>query len=156
MIVKCVRAGVHELKQINELMYRSKSYWGYDKAFMDKFMQLFQMTTDYLEKNTVKLFYERNTEKPEKAIGFYSFSIRKKESELDNFFIDLNYIGKGFGKKIWSMMVEDFKSHGVSRFKLWSDPGAESFYKKMGCIKIGVKKSPMMPNRYPVIFEYEI
>ncbi|HAU0346408.1 TPA: GNAT family N-acetyltransferase, partial [Legionella pneumophila] len=83
MIVKCLRAGVHELKQINELMYRSKSYWGYDKAFMDKFMQLFQMTTDYLEKNTVKLFYERNTEKPEKAIGFYSFSIRKKESELD-------------------------------------------------------------------------
>ncbi len=57
---------------------------------------------------------------------------------------------------MWSMMVEDFKSHDVSRFKLWSDPGAEAFYKKMGCIKIGVKKSPMMPNRYPVIFEYEI
>ncbi|ERH41394.1 hypothetical protein N750_16860 [Legionella pneumophila str. Leg01/53] len=86
MIVKCVRAGVHELKQINELMYRSKSYWGYDKAFMDKFMQLFQMTTDYLEKNTVQLFCERNTEKPEKVMGFYSFSIRNKESELDNFF----------------------------------------------------------------------
>ncbi|ERH41393.1 hypothetical protein N750_16855 [Legionella pneumophila str. Leg01/53] len=53
-------------------------------------------------------------------------------------------------------MVEDFKSNGVSRFKLWSDPGAEPFYKKMGCIKIGVKKSPMMPNRYPIIFEYKI
>ncbi len=53
-------------------------------------------------------------------------------------------------------MIEDFKLIGVSRFTLWSDPGAEPFYKKMGCIKIGVKKSPMMQDRYPVIFEYEI
>ncbi len=81
------------------------------------------------------------------TIGFYSFSVGRKKSELDNFFIDPGYIGKGFGQKMWLIMVEDFKAHGISKFILWSDPGAEAFYKKMGCVKIGVKKSPMMSVR---------
>jgi hypothetical protein len=114
MILKCIQANLHDLQKINLLMHRSKAYWGYDDAFMDKFMQLFQMTADYLEKNTVKLFC------------------------------------------ILDHDQEDLKAHGVNKFILWSDPGAETFYKKMGCIKIGVKKSPMMSDRYPVIFEYEI
>lgn len=43
-----------------------------------------------------------------------------------------------------------------NEFILWSDPGADGFYKKMGCIKIGTKKSPMMPNRSPAIFKCTI
>lgn len=156
MVVKSVQAARDDLNKINILMYRSKSYWGYEREFMDKFMVFFQMTTEYLERNTVKLFYISEHDQCEKAIGFYSFSVSTKEIELDNFFIDPDYISKGLGKKMWSTMIEDFKLIGVSRFTLWSDPGAEPFYRKMGCIKIGVKKSPMMPDRYPVIFEYEI
>ncbi|MCX7116314.1 MAG: GNAT family N-acetyltransferase [Legionellales bacterium] len=156
MILKCVQVSNHDLDKINLLMRRSKAYWGYDEAFMGKFMQLFQMTADYLEKNTVKLFCVLEDDQCDKPIGFYSFSENMKEPELDNFFIDPEYIGKGFGKKVWSILIEDFKSQGVSKFMLWSDPGAEVFYKKMGCVKIGVKKSPMMPDRYPVIFEYTI
>lgn len=52
MVVKCVQAGRNDLN--NSLMYRSKAYWGYDDGFMDKFMQIFQMTPNYLEKNTIK------------------------------------------------------------------------------------------------------
>jgi streptomycin 6-kinase len=122
---------------------------------MEKFMQLFQMTADYLEKNTVKIFCASDNKPCDKPIGFYSFSLGK-EAELDNFFIDPDYIGQGFGKKMWSVLIEDFKAQAVHKFSLWSDPGAELFYLKMGCIKIGVRQSPMMPNRYPVIFEYEI
>ncbi len=51
-------------------MYRSKSYWGYERKFMEKFMVLFQMTTEYLERNTVKLFYISEHDQCEKAIGF--------------------------------------------------------------------------------------
>lgn len=156
MVIRCVQADRHDLNKINSFMYRSKAYWGYDDVFMDKFMRLFQMTADYLEKNTVKLCFTLDREEYDKAIGFYSFSVSLKEAELDNFFIDPDYIGKGFGKQMWTIMVEDFKSQGVNKFILWSDPGAEVFYKKMGCNKIGVKKSPMMPDRYPVIFEYAI
>lgn len=151
-----MQVGVHDLNRVNLLMHRSKAYWRYDEAFMDKFMQLFQMTADYLEKNTAKLFCVSADDQCDKPIGFYSFSVNMRGAEIDNFFIDPDYIGKGFGKKMWSILIEDFKSQGVNKFTLWSDPGAEAFYKKMGCDKIGVKKSPMMPDRYPVIFEYTI
>ncbi len=91
------------------------------KCLWGEFMQHFQMTVDYLEKNIVNLYCVSDDEQCDKPMGFYSFSVNMKEPELDNFFIAPDYIGKGFGKK-------------------------------MGC----VKKSPMMPDRYPVIFEYTI
>lgn len=157
MALKCVHVEKDDLYKVNLLMHRSKSYWGYDEAFMNKFMPLFQMTFDYLEKNTAKLFCEFDEHQCCQPIGFYSFSLSAEENcELDNFFIDPGYIGKGFGKKMWGLFIEDIKSCGVNKFTLWSDPGAEAFYNKMGCIKIGVKKSPMMPDRYPVVFEYTI
>lgn len=116
MVVTCVQADRNDLNTINSLMHRSKAYWGYDDGFMDKFMQLFQMTPEYLEKNTVKLFWTLDPQ-GDKAIGFYSFNINTKEAELDNFFIDPDYIGKGFGKKMWSIMINDFQSYGVNKFQ---------------------------------------
>lgn len=157
MFLKCIQASRNDLDKINLLMRRSKAYWGYEAAFMDKFIQLFQVTTNYLEQNTVKLFYELDKSQCDNLVGFYSLSLSEKDDyELDNFFIDPDCIGKGFGKEMWGILIEDLKLSGVNRFTLWSDPGAEAFYKKMGCTKIGVKKSPMMPDRYPVIFEYII
>lgn len=157
MVLKSIQAGRDDLEAINSLMRRSKAYWGYDEAFMSKFMQLFQMTSDYLEKDQVRLFYEADGSQYGMSIGFYSFSLNaESDYELDNFFIDPGYIGKGFGKKMWHHVVDDLKVCGTKKFVLWSDPGAEDFYKKMGCTKIGVKESFMMPDRYPVIFEYTI
>ncbi|HRD68997.1 MAG TPA: GNAT family N-acetyltransferase [Legionella sp.] len=157
MILKCIKISTDDLDEINLLMHRSKAHWGYNEAFMNQFMQLFQIKADYLEKNTVKLLGEFSGTQCNKMIGFYSFGLNAEGlHELDNFFIDPEYIGKGFGKKMWHRLIEDLQFCDVKKFTLWSDPGAESFYKKMGCIKIGVKKSPMMPNRYPVVFEYSI
>lgn len=157
MILKCIQAEKNDLDKINSLMHASKAYWGYDQAFMDKFMQLFQLKSDYIEKNTVKLFCEFDQNQCKKLIGFYSFNLSEENNhELDNFFIAPDHIGKGLGKKMWDLLIEDLKLCRVKKFILWSDPGAEAFYKKMGCVKIGVKKSPMMPNRYPVVFEYSI
>jgi streptomycin 6-kinase len=45
---------------------------------------------------------------------------------------------------------------GAKEFTLWADPEAEGFYAKMGCKKIGVKKSPFMPDRYPPIMRFKL
>ena len=84
----------------------------------------------------------------------YSFSRNKdNQLELDNFFLHPDYIGQGIRKIMWERCVESAKSHKDPFFILWSDPNAEGFYFKMGCEKIGARKSPMMPNRYPAIFK---
>ena len=96
--------------------------------------------------------------KEEKAlIGFYGLAANSSnELELDHFFINPHFIGQGFGRKLWEHLTETIKHLGKNEFTLWSDPGAEAFYSKMGCEKIGTKESPMAKGRYPAIFKYTI
>ncbi len=137
-----------DLEFLNGIMKASKAYWGYDIDFMKKFMENFGLTPDYISRQST---YVASLE--ENAVGMYSFSRNKDDQlELDNFFMHSDYIGQGIGKIMWEHCVETAKSYKDQFFLLWSDPYAEGFYLKMGCKKIGERKSPMMPNRYPAIF----
>ena len=74
-------------------------------------------------------------------IGFYSFAINKEnELELDYFFLHPDYIGKGFGRKMWSECIKTAKDYKKSYFIVWADPNAEGFYEKMNCKRIGVRQ----------------
>ena len=148
-----------DIKAINELIRKSKAYWGYDNEFMNNFMNHFQMTKASFDKEIIKLFYLYKEEPPCKKtlVGFYSLSAdSNNQLELNNFFIHPDYIGQGFGKKLWLCMLESVKKLGKKKFILWSDPGAEGFYEKMGCKKIGTRESPLMPGRRPVVFSCDL
>ncbi|KTC68222.1 putative acetyltransferase [Legionella birminghamensis] len=145
-------AKTENLMLVNELMRNSKKYWDYDEEFMKKYMDIFQITNHYLRTSDTWLLYENKN-----LIGFFGLSMNSDNLlELGYFFIAPNYIGKGFGRILWEHVIATVKNLNKSEFILWSDPGAEGFYKKMGCIKIGSKKSPIMPNRNPAIFQYII
>lgn len=151
-MIKIKDATPSDLKQINEIMQLSKKHWKYDDEFLTKFISKFGITNEYIENHTTKLLYL-----DESLVGFFSFSINKEnEFELDNFFLHPNFIGKGIGRKLWDACCQTAKELGQKEFILWSDPNAESFYLKMGCQKIGVRESPMMPNRYPPILKYKL
>ena len=75
---------------------------------------------------------------------------------VDNFFLHPDYIGKGWGKKMWELCCADAKQMGKTEFIIWSEPNAEKFYQRMGCIKIGERPSPMMPDRRPPIMKYTL
>lgn len=141
-----------DIASINEIMQLSKAHWGYDEAFMDAFMQKFSINENYLANQNVHIIF-----KDKDIIGFFSFIFHDNDSlELDHFFLHPNYIGKGLGKRLWKECCIVASGLGAKEFILWSDPQAEGFYAKMGCKKIGVKKSPFMPNRYPSIMRYEL
>lgn len=140
-----------DLEAINQLLRLSKAYWDYDENFMDQFMQKFGVTVQYLQNNITELLYINN-----RLAGFYSFIDKGNEFELDNFFLHPDFIGKGVGRKLWGACCDAAKTRGKSEFIIWSDPNAEPFYLAMGCVKIGTKKSPMMPNRYPPILKYQL
>ena len=159
MNLELISASENHISIINNLMRKSKAHWGYDDDFMKKFMSLFQVTANYLETSITKLLYNQQQQRnhSESIIGFYSFSLDINNGlELDNFFVSPDSIGKGFGKCLWGYAVEECKPLGKKEFVLWSDPYAEMFYEKMGCVKIGIKPSPMMPNRRPAIFKYYV
>lgn len=143
---------LNELEQINQIVRLSKGHWGYDEIFLNRFMENFSVTKEYLERNTSRIacIYEQ-------LIGFYSFSIQADGSlELDNFFLHPSQIGKGLGRKLWVAYCDTAKELGKHEFTLWADPNTESFYLKVGCEKIGVRQSPMMPDRYPPVMRCKI
>lgn len=140
-----------DLEAINQLLRLSKVFWGYDENFMDQFMQKFGVTAQFLQNSITELLYI-----DDKLAGFYSFTDKDNEFELDNFFLHPNFIGKGVGRKLWQACCNAAKAQGKSEFIIWSDPNAEPFYLAMGCVKIGTKKSPMMPNRHPSILKYHL
>lgn len=140
------------LGQINELLRLSKAYWGYDSDFLDRFMAKLGITHAYMQQHAIKLFYV-----DDHLAGFFNFSFNTDGLfELDNFFLHPNYIGKGIGRKLWQACCQEAKQQGENEFIIWSDPNAEPFYVKMGCEKIGVRQSPMMPDRYPPILKFKL
>ena len=152
MIITIKDAISNDLKQINELLRLSKAYWGYDDEFLDRFMKKLGITHSYMEQHAIKLFYIDGH-----LAGFFNFSFNANDLfELDNFFLHPNYIGRGMGRKLWEACCQEAKQQDKSEFIIWSEPNAEQFYVKMGCEKIGVRQSPMMPDRYPPILKFKL
>jgi N-acetylglutamate synthase-like GNAT family acetyltransferase len=144
-------AGLHDLQEINHLLRISKAYWGYDEKFLDSFMVKLGITEDYINKNNIQLFFLDN-----RLVAFYNFVSNHLELELDNLFIHPDFIGKGSGRQLWKKCCKAAKSMGYYEFTIWSDPNAENFYLKMGCKKVGVRQSPLMPGRFPPVLKYKL
>lgn len=141
-----------DLNQINELLRISKAYWRYDNNFLDRFMEKLGITYAYMQQHAIKLFYV-----DDHLAGFFNFGFNTDNLfELDNFFLHPDYIGKGIGRVLWQACCQEAKKQNEKEFIIWSDPHAENFYLKMGCEKIGVRQSPMMPDRYPPILKYKV
>jgi streptomycin 6-kinase len=140
------------LNQINELLRISKAYWGYDAVFLDRFMERLGITDMYMQQHAIKLFCVDDY-----LAGFFNFGFNADGLfELDNFFLHPNYIGKGIGRMLRQACCQEAKKQRKNEFIIWSDPNAEKFYVKMGCEKIGVRQSPMMPDRYPPILKFKL
>ena len=145
-------AKTEDLKQINQLIRLSKAHWGYDREFMDHFMEKFGCTKEYLKSAITKIYFINN-----ELIAIYSFSTHSDGLfELDYFLIHPDYIGKGLGRELWHACCTTAQGVGKDEFILWSDPNAENFYLKMGCDKIGTRKSPLLENRYAPILKFKI
>lgn len=147
-------ASSNDINQINDIIRLAKIHLNYDATFIEKYMQLFQITETDIEEKIFQLAYSN-----ESLIGFYSFSFHLNgdlELELDKFFIHPNLIGKGIGRKLWQSCCDTAKSLGKNEFVIWSDLNTVSFYTKMGCEIIGVRQSPIRPDIYPPLLKYSL
>lgn len=144
-------AMIADLPIINEVLRLSKGHWGYDQDFMDKFMYYLGLTPEYLFFSHTRLLFLGDD-----LVGFYSLTCKKAGLELDHLFIHPNFMLQGWGSKLWQDCCKTVKELGKREFTLWSDPGAEKFYIKLGCKKIGKAKSDLLPNRYLSVYRYKI
>lgn len=131
-----------EATVLSELALRSKAHWGYDEAFLEECRAELTVRPHELtaQRATVAQVGDR-------AVGFYTLAGRAPEGELTRLFVEPDHIGGGVGRSLWRHAVATARELGFERFTLDADPFAETFYQRMGAVRIGSTPSGSMPGR---------
>ena len=137
------KATAEDAVRLTQLTIRSKSYWDYTPEQIEKWRDELTITTDYINQNHVFILVDGDD-----LIGYYSFILVDQILvKLDNFFIDPEFIGMGFGKKLMLCLFAQVKERGMTKITLDSEPNATAFYQKLGFTTIG-KLPSSIENRY--------
>lgn len=139
----------YEASELSRIAIESESFWGYDSDFMEKFKNSYQVTEEFIKKNPTFILHENG-----RIIGFYALLIYHKGSTLEFFYIKPQYIGKGYGKKMWNHLTNYCKENSINDFTLVTSPQAKEFYEKMGAIPIGEVESLLKKGRKIPILKY--
>jgi len=137
-----LKAVGNEATELNRIANESEAYWGYDSDFINKFKVMYKVTEEIIRKNPTFILYE-----DDKIIGFYAISITPDENTIEYFYIEPQYIGKGYGEKMWNHLVNYCKNHNIKDFTLVTSPQAKAFYEKMGAVQIDEVESTLKKGR---------
>lgn len=132
----------YEASELSRLSIKSESYLGYDSDFMDKFKIMYQVTEEFIRRNPTFILYEND-----RIIGFYALLSNLEGNTLEYFYIEPQYIGKGYGKKMWSHLENYCETQNIRDFTLVTSPQSKEFYQKMGAILIGEVESTLKKGR---------
>ena len=141
MIIK--KAKPEEAKTLTEIAFKSKAYWGYDIQFMESCKDELTITTDLIQEQICYLANKNND-----ISGFYILNhISDTIIELEQFFIDPEFIRQGIGKTLFNHAVALAKNKGYKEMEIQADPHAQKFYEKMGAKLLGFTMSQSIKGR---------
>lgn len=146
------KAEVGEGDKLTDLALRSKSYWNYSPEYLSKCRPALLVDDDYIRGWSVMVLEIDSTN----VVGFYSLKPVDGENRLDNLWIDLPYIGRGFGKILLFDAFQKATEIGWKRLRLAADPGAQKFYEKFGGRLIGKVQSRIKPDLFLPHIEFEL
>ena len=137
-----------EAEYLSKLTFRSKSHWGYSDQFMQACLEELTIDECYIENNPTFVI-----EAAGNAVGFYSLErIPAAEVELSFLFVEPDFIGKGYGRKLIMHAQEEARHLGYNKMIIQGDPNAERFYRSAGGLLVSTRKSASIPNRELPIF----
>ena len=145
------KANITDNEILTEITKKSKAYWGYSAAQIQKWDKNLTISQDYIRDNSTFKLVDNNV-----IIGYYSYVFEnEKVVKLDNLFILPEHIGRGFGKYLFLDFLNRMKEEKTEKITLDSEPNAEEFYAKMGFVKIGEFETSIK-NRFMPIMEMKL
>lgn len=143
--MRIAKAQLKNLHQINELIQHSKSFWDYEKDYLEKALEVICLDEQYFNDNEC---YEVLTDN---LVGFISIIKGKKYLTLDNLWIDPEYIKKGYGSKCLEFIFQNYQGQKVI---VYPEPPSQDFYLKYGFKPTG-KSKPSRVKGGPLFKEFE-
>ena len=153
MTISVIRsAKVQEAQLLSDLALRSKGHWGYDADFLLNCKT--ELTYDPSQLLSPTYSFKLAELKQQCIAGFFALNFLQPEfPELEALFIDPEFIGRGWGKRLLDAAVSVAQQHQAQRIKIQSDPFAEDFYLANGAIKVGETESQSIQGRFLPLLE---
>jgi len=114
------RAG--EGAALRELARRSKAHWGYEAEVV----RVWAKGLEYDGKD-VWVAEEAGT-----AIGYATLAVQGERAELDELWVDPDWIGRGIGSELFRFLASRAAGLGARRLEWEAEPNAVGFYERVG------------------------
>ena len=148
--MKTRKANPEEALKLSKLAYASEAYWGEDADYMEKFREHYHVTESMIYMDYVYVLETDGT-----IIGFFAI-LKRTVPELDLFYIDRELIGQGYGKILWTQMLEVCKTLGIHKIELVGSDDVAKFYVKLGAKPLERIESTLKVGRMITRFEFDI
>ncbi|MAS33155.1 MAG: GNAT family N-acetyltransferase [Anaerolineaceae bacterium] len=147
------RAEPEEASLLSDLALRSKAHWDYPASFIEACRDDLTVTPHDIAQHAVFVSIASGNQ----ITGFYMLVRRSAaEADLSMLFIDPSAIGAGYGRLLFEHAVETARSGGYQHLFIDSDPFAESFYTRMGAVRIGEVESTVLAGRLLPLMRYDL
>jgi len=133
-----------EAEVLTRLAMTAKASWGYSDAFMEACRAELTMTPTKMSAWTVWVADIDGTICGMIAVNFGRAS---GNAELEDFFVDPIYQGRGVGWALMSVVFETCQSRSVTALGVDADPNAEKIYRRFGFATVGRAPSRSIPGR---------
>lgn len=90
------------------------------------------------------------------VVGYYLLKTDEQPPMLDNFFLNTQLIGQGYGRLLWNHCIEQCQRQNWKIITFWSDPHSLGFYEHMGAIKIDERPMVTLPGHMAPIMQFVV
>jgi maltose O-acetyltransferase len=150
------KASVSDSPILTSIAYEAKRTWNYPDHYFEVWKNELTISEEYIQTNIVYLIEFKDIK-----AGFYSLVFNPADQFfgevfveqgwwLDHMFIVPQYQKQGIGSFCMEHLKTICSEMGISVIRIFVDPYAAGFYKKMGAVKIRSSESSIPGREIPV------
>jgi GNAT superfamily N-acetyltransferase len=133
---------IEELPGLSDLCLRSKAVWGYSAEFLAACRGELWFDARDLELTPIAV-----AEQDDKLLGVAQVKFVQDEADLAKLFVEPGCLRSGVGRALLRWAIDVATERGAARLTIDSDPGAASFYRRMGAYDVSEVPSGSIPGR---------
>ncbi len=137
-----------DIVRLRAIAHDSEAHWGYGHGFMEKFDQVFNITSSFLLNNPVYVGQINGT-----IVAFWGIKTdgQGASAKLEYLYVSARHLGEGIGTYMWRDLTLWCKAHHIEKLTFVTSGQAVRFYEKMGarlcgetCSKIDGRPIPCL------------
>lgn len=158
-----LRARVEHGPALTALAHRAKRHWGYPEAWIEAWRDDLEIGPRLLDDEEVWMVLAEGpgptapgptapgADEPLACMALVA--IDGPLFGVEHMWVDPAAHGRGLGRRLFAHAAERARERGARELEILSDPNAAGFYRRLGCVDVGERTSPLFgqPRTLPVL-----